>query len=104
MPDGRWLPGLLMTLLLLTGGRRESVGAAPQPATRGRPGWLPGLAAAAKEQRAHHDSGHVSRRHRGARAGPAARQPATPPRERPAGFRVAEVTWPTAALRPYRRQ
>src|SRR5215469_14278720 len=23
MPDGRWLPGLLMALLLLTGGRRD---------------------------------------------------------------------------------
>jgi hypothetical protein len=36
-------------------GKGKSVGAAERPATRGRPEWLPGLAAAAKKQRAHHD-------------------------------------------------
>src|SRR5579875_1478448 len=45
-----------MTLLLLTGRTGlDSVGAAERPATRGRPEWLPGLAAAAKKQPAHHD-------------------------------------------------
>jgi hypothetical protein len=42
-----------MTLLLLI--NWKSVGAAQRPATRGRPEWLPGLAAAAKKQHAHHD-------------------------------------------------
>src|ERR1022692_207759 len=57
----------MMMLLLgsLTG--RESVGAAEQPAARGRPGWLPGLAAAQKKQRAHHDGTQASGKTRRAR-------------------------------------
>jgi hypothetical protein len=44
------------------GASGSSVGTANQPATRGRPGWLPGLAAAQKEkQAARHDVAYGSR-------------------------------------------
>src|ERR1700684_3522836 len=75
MPDGRWLLGLLMVLLLLRRWRGDLAGAAQQPATRGRP-VLPGLAAAAKEQHAHHGTLMVA----DAAAG---REPNPPSRTRP---------------------
>src|SRR5580693_4729886 len=62
-----------MTLLLLTGRTGlDSAGAAERPAARGRPGWLPGLAAAAKEQPAHHDPAMLADSRPEARAGPTA--------------------------------
>jgi hypothetical protein len=50
------MKSLLLTGLLLGAEPEEdSVGAAQRPATRGRPEWLPGLAAAQKKQAAIHD-------------------------------------------------
>ena len=46
-----------------------SVGAAHTARDEGPTGWLPGLAAAAKEQHAHHDTDHASGRRHHARPG-----------------------------------
>jgi hypothetical protein len=81
-----------MTLLLLTGRTGlNSVGAAKRPAARGRPEWLPGLAAAAKKQRASHDQSRL------ADCG-AARD--ANPRFGIFGFRDAEYGWLRPAMRP----
>src|SRR5215471_1296001 len=55
MPDGRCSDGLLMTVLC-SWGETEAAGAPHPPAARGRPGWLPGLAAARKQKAASHDA------------------------------------------------
>src|SRR5215469_9678705 len=55
MPDGRCSDGLLMTVLC-SSSETEAAGAAHPPAARGRPDWLPGLAAARKQEAASHDA------------------------------------------------
>src|ERR1700749_684979 len=89
MPDGRWWPGLLMTLLLLTGGR-EGIG---RRSTAARGEGPTGVATGPRRGRA-----------RGARAGPA-REPArggrgwaqlTTPRPEGRGFQPSRAGVPVS--------